>query len=143
METRDTTKMTWLYKNKTVEEIPAEFIGFVYLITNTTNNRKYIGKKLTQFKRSKKPLKGRTNKRRYTVESDWKDYYGSSDELSADVEQLGKDKFKREILFWCKNKSELSYIEAREQFTHKVLESKDWYNGHIRVRVHQKGILKE
>jgi len=135
--------MTWTYKNKEVTDIPAEFIGFVYLITNTTNDRKYIGKKLTQFKRSKKPLKGRTNKRRYTVESDWKDYYGSSDELSADVIVLGKDKFKREIMFWCSSKSELSYIEAREQFTHKVLESKQWYNGHIRVRVHQKGILKE
>ena len=135
--------MTWTYKDKEVTEIPAEFIGFVYLITNTTNDRKYIGKKLTQFKRSKKPLKGRTNKRRYTVESDWKDYYGSSDELTADVELLGKDKFKREIMFWCSSKSELSYIEAREQFTHKVLESKQWYNGHIRVRVHQKGILKE
>ena len=135
--------MSWLYKNKEVTEIPTEFIGFVYLITNTTNDRKYIGKKLTQFKRSKKPLKGRTNKRRYTVESDWKDYYGSSDELSADVELLGKEKFKREIMFWCSSKSQLSYIEAREQFTHKVLESKQWYNGHIRVRVHQKGILKE
>jgi len=135
--------MTWTYKGKEVVDIPPEFIGFVYLITNTTNDRKYIGKKLTQFKRSKKPLKGRTNKRRYTVESDWKDYYGSSDDLSADVEQLGKDKFKREILYWCTSKSELSYIEAREQFSHKVLESRDWYNGHIRVRVHQKGILKE
>jgi hypothetical protein len=135
--------MSWLYKNKEVIEIPEEFIGFVYLITNTTNDRKYIGKKLTQFKRSKKPLKGKVNKRRYTVESDWQDYYGSSDNLSADVELLGKEKFKREILFWCRNKSELSYIEAREQFTHKVLESREWYNGHIRVRVHQKGILKE
>jgi hypothetical protein len=135
--------MTWLYENKEVTEIPEGYIGFVYLITNTTNNRKYIGKKLAQFKRSRKPLKGRVNKRRYTVESDWQDYYGSSDELSADIELLGKDKFKREILFWCSSKSELSYIEAREQFAHRVLESKDWYNGHIRVRVHQKGILKE
>ena len=135
--------MTWTFEGKLVDTLPADFIGFVYLITNMTNNRKYIGKKLTQFKRSKKPLKGRTNKRRYTVESDWKDYYGSSDELTADVELLGKDKFKREIMFWCKSKSELSYIEAREQFTHKVLESKQWYNGHIRVRVHQKGILKD
>ena len=135
--------MSWTYKNKEVIEIPEEFIGFVYLITNTTNDRKYIGKKLTQFKRSKKPLKGKVNKRRYTVESDWQDYYGSSDNLSADVELLGKEKFKREILFWCSSKSELSYIEAREQFTHKVLESKQWYNGHIRVRVHQKGILKD
>ena len=135
--------MIWTFEGKVVETLPADFIGFVYLITNITNNRKYIGKKLTQFKRSKKPLKGRTNKRRYTVESDWKDYYGSSDELTADVELLGKDKFKREIMFWCTSKSELSYIEAREQFTHKVLESKQWYNGHIRVRVHQKGILKD
>jgi len=135
--------MTWTFEGKEVDALPADFIGFVYLITNITNNRKYIGKKLTQFKRSKKPLKGRTNKRRYTVESDWKDYYGSSDELTADVELLGKDKFKREIMFWCTSKSELSYIEAREQFTHKVLESKQWYNGHIRVRVHQKGILKD
>ena len=135
--------MIWTFEGKVVETLPADFIGFVYLITNITNNRKYIGKKLTQFKRSKKPLKGRTNKRRYTVESDWKDYYGSSDELTADVELLGKDKFKREIMFWCKSKSELSYIEAREQFTHKVLESKQWYNGHIRVRVHQPGIVQE
>ena len=135
--------MSWFYKNKEVLDIPEGKIGFVYIITNLSNDRKYIGKKLTQFKRSKKPLKGRTNKRRYTVESDWRDYYGSSDELTADVELLGKDKFKREILFWCTSKSELSYIEAREQFNHKVLESKQWYNGHIRVRVHQKGILKE
>jgi len=135
--------MSWFYKNKEVIEIPEGMIGFVYIITNLSNDRKYIGKKLTQFKRSKKPLKGRTNKRRYTVESDWQDYYGSSDELSADVQLLGKDNFRREIMFWCANKSELSYIEAREQFTHKVLESKQWYNGHIRVRVHQKGILKE
>tara|TARA_B110000483_G_C17997960_1_gene466133 strand:+ start:290 stop:694 length:405 start_codon:yes stop_codon:yes gene_type:complete len=134
--------MSWFYKNKEVLDIPEGMIGFVYIITNLSNDRKYIGKKLTQFKRSKKPLKGKVNKRRYTVESDWQDYYGSSDELSADVQLLGKDKFKREILFWCTNKSELSYIEAREQFTHKVLESKQWYNGHIRVRVHQKGILK-
>ena len=135
--------MSWFYKNKEVLDIPEGMIGFVYIITNLSNDRKYIGKKLTQFERSKKPLKGKVNKRRYTVESDWQDYYGSSDELSADVQLLGKDKFKREILFWCTNKSELSYIEAREQFTHKVLESKQWYNGHIRVRVHQKGILKD
>ena len=67
--------MTWHYENKEVVKIPEGIIGFVYLITNITNNRKYIGKKLTQFKRSKKPLKGKTNKRRYTVESDWQDYY--------------------------------------------------------------------
>ena len=130
--------MTWYYQDKEVTDIPESAIGFVYMITNLTDNRRYIGKKLAQFKRSRKPLKGRKNKRRYTVESDWQDYYGSSDALTADVELLGKDKFKREIMFWCASKSELSYIEAREQFAHRVLESKDWYNGHNRFEYTKK-----
>ena len=133
----------WLYENKEVNELPEDCVGFVYQITNTTNGRMYIGKKLARFKRSRRPLKGRINKRRYTVSSDWKYYYGSSDQLLADVEKLGEDKFKREILFYCKSKAELSYIEAREQFARKVLESDDYYNGHIRVRIHGSGILRE
>ncbi len=133
----------WFYENKEVTEMPDGIVGFVYQITNTTNGRMYIGKKLARFRRSRKPLKGRVNKRRYTVSSDWQYYYGSSDQLLADVEKIGKDKFKREILFYCKSKAELSYVEAREQFARKVLESNDYYNGHIRVRVHGKGILKE
>ena len=134
--------VNWTYKNKVVDELPEDCVGFVYEITNTVNGRKYIGKKLAKFKRSRKPLKGRVNKRRYTVESDWKDYFGSSDQLLADVEQLGKDKFKREILFYCKSKGECNYIEAREQFSRKVLESDEYYNGHIRVRVHGSIIQK-
>jgi hypothetical protein len=135
--------MTWTYQGKEVEELPQDVVGFVYIITNTTNDRQYIGKKLAKFSRTKPPLKGKKNKRRTKVESDWKDYYGSSDELNEDIAQLGKDNFKREILFYCYSKSELSYIEAREQFNYKVLESDKYYNGHIRVRVHGKGILKE
>ena len=131
----------WTYNNKIVEELPQGAVGFVYMITNTTNNRKYIGKKLAQFKKTKPPLKGRKNKRRTTIESDWREYYGSSDELTEDVQNLGVENFKREILFYAENKSQLSYIEAREQFNHKVLESDEYYNGHIRVRVHGKGIL--
>ena len=134
--------MNWIYQGKDITSLPEEVVGFVYLITNTTNSRMYIGKKLARFKRSRPPLKGRKNKRRYKVDSDWQDYYGSSDDLTIDVNRLGKDKFKREILFYCKSKAELSYVEAREQFSHKVLESDDYYNGHIRVRVHGKGILK-
>lgn len=133
----------WTFKHKEITELPSEVVGFVYEITNTTNGRKYIGKKLARFKRSRPPLKGRKNKRRYKVDSDWQDYYGSSDDLTIDVNKLGKDKFTREILFFCYSKAELSYIEAREQFARKVLESNDYYNGHIRVRVHGKGILKK
>ena len=135
--------MTWTYQGTEVLELPQDVVGFVYIITNTTNDRQYIGKKLAKFSRTKPPLKGKKNKRRTKVESDWKNYYGSSDELNEDIVQLGKDNFKREILFYCYSKSELSYIEAREQFNYKVLESDKYYNGHIRVRVHGKGILKE
>ena len=135
--------MNWTYKGTEVIAMPKGVVGFVYEITNTTNSRKYIGKKLAKFKKSRPPLKGRKNKRRYNVDSDWKEYYGSSEELIADVKKLGIDKFTREILFYCNSKAELSYIEAREQFARKVLESDDYYNGHIRVRVHGKGILKK
>jgi|TARA_R100000030_G_scaffold34473_1_gene25739 hypothetical protein len=135
--------MHWTYNGKEITKMPEDVIGFVYLITNTTNNRKYIGKKLAKFKRARPPLKGRKNKRRYKIDSDWQDYYGSSDDLTLDVNKLGKDKFTREILFYCHSKAELSYVEAREQFARKVLESDSYYNGHIRVRVHGKGILKK
>jgi len=76
------------------------------------------------------------------IESDWRDYYGSNDQLNKDVQQLGADKFTREILFYCKSKAECSYVEAREQFSRRVLESNDYYNGHIQVRVHGSHILK-
>ena len=135
--------MSWTFQGKTVDKLPDDCVGFVYEITNTVTDRKYIGKKLAKFKRSRPPLKGRKNKRRFKVDSDWKDYYGSSDALLEDIQKIGKDKFTREILFYCKNKGELSYVEAREQFSRKVLESNDYYNGHIRVRVHGSTIKKQ
>jgi len=132
----------WTFQQKIVDELPEDVVGFVYQITNVTNGRMYIGKKLARFKRSRPPLKGRKNKRRYKVDSDWRDYYGSSDELALDIKKIGKQNFTREILFYCYSKAELSYVEAREQFARKVLESNQYYNGHIRVRVHGKGIIK-
>ena len=76
-------------------------------------------------------------------ESDWRDYWGSSDRLIADVAQLGEDKFTREILHYCPSRGIASYLEAREQFERRVLENDDYYNGIINVRVGGSKILKE
>ena len=127
--------MQWTYNGKKVDTIPNEYEGFVYLITNLTTGQKYIGKKLAKFKTTKPPLKGKKNKRRGYKESDWKDYWGSSDRLNADVTPLGPENFTREILYLCKSRAEMSYIEAREQFDRRVLESDEYYNGIINVRV--------
>ena len=138
--------MTWLYQDTPVETLPEECVGFVYLITNNLSGRKYIGKKLAKFSKTtyktvkqKNGIKKR-KKIRSKVDSDWREYYGSSPELTADIITLGTENFSREILFYCKSKSECSYVEAREQFQRKVLESTDYYNGHIQVRVHKSHI---
>ena len=133
----------WTFQGEEVNELPLDCEGFVYLITNLTNNKKYIGKKLARFKVTKPPLKGRKNKRRSTKESDWRTYWGSSDHLNADVKELGEDKFTREILYYCQSRGMLSYLEAKEQFDRAVLLSDEYYNGIINVRVGSSKILKE
>ena len=140
--------MVWLYENSPVESLPEDCVGFVYLITNLQTGRRYIGKKLAKFSKTTYKivkLKNGTKKKKRIkskIDSDWQTYYGSNDELNTDVTLLGTDNFKREILYYCRSKAECSYIEAREQFRHQVLESADWYNGHIQVRVHGSHIKK-
>jgi len=140
--------MSWTYENTVIETLPEECVGFVYLITNTISGRMYIGKKLAKFAKTSYrvvKLKNGTKKKkkiRSKIDSDWRDYYGSNLELNTDVLKLGKENFTREILYYCTSKAQCSYIEAREQFTRKVLESKDYYNGQISVRVHGSHILK-
>ena len=134
--------MSWLFENQNIEILPEDCVGFVYVITNLVSGRKYIGKKLAKFAKTTYKtvkLKNGTKKKkkiRSKIDSDWQEYYGSNDELKKDIQTLGTDKFKREILYYCKSKAECSYIEAREQFRHQVLESDDYYNGQISVRVH-------
>jgi len=109
----------------------------------------YIGKKLAKFSKTTYKtvkLKNGTKKKKKIkgkIDSDWKTYYGSSPELTKDIVALGAEHFTREILYYCKSKSECSYIEAREQFSRKVLESWDYYNGHIQVRVHGSHIINK
>jgi hypothetical protein len=134
--------MVWLFENAHVDVLPEDCVGFVYLITNNTTGRKYIGKKLAKFSKTtykvvkqKNGIKKR-KKIRSKIESDWQLYYGSNDQLNADIKQLGSENFTREILYYCRSKAECSYVEAREQFRHQVLESDDYYNGQIVCRIH-------
>jgi hypothetical protein len=140
--------MVWLYESQPVDQLPDDCVGFVYLITNTLTGRKYIGKKLAKFSKTTykvvKLKNGNKKKKkiRSKIDSDWQLYYGSSPELTKDIEKLGIENFSREILYYCRSKSECSYVEAREQFARRVLESDDYYNGHIQVRVHGSHIKK-
>jgi hypothetical protein len=133
----------WTYQEKIVEELPEDCEAFVYLITNLIDHKKYVGKKLAKFKTTKKPLKGRKNKRRGTKESDWRTYWGSNAQLVDDVLRLGEHRFTREILYYCPSRGVASYLEAREQFERKVLESAEYYNGIINVRIGGSEILRK
>ena len=142
-------KSDWTYCGNTVDVLPDDCIGFVYIITNTKSGKKYIGKKLAKFSKTTYKvvkLKNGTKKKkkiRSKVDSDWRDYYGSNIELNKDVETLGTENFTREILYYCKSKAEMGYLEAREQFERRVLESDEYYNGIINVRVGGSNILRQ
>lgn len=135
--------MSWYYKDKEITVLPEDCEAFVYLITNLTNDKKYVGKKLAKFKTTKPPLKGRKNKRRGKKESDWRTYWGSSDLLQEDVEKLGEDQFTREIIHFCESRGVMSYLEAKEQFDREVLLRDDYYNGIINCRIGGSEILRE
>lgn len=124
----------WLYNGQEITEIEEKYVAFVYLITNLTNNRKYIGKKLTKFSRTK-VVKGK--KKKVKVDSDWQTYWSSSEELKKDVSDLGESNFRREVLHFCLSKGEASYIEAAEQFKQNALLDNSFYNGIINCKIHK------
>ena len=118
--------MTWKYNSVDFTDVPKGMEGFVYIITNIVNDKKYIGKKHFWTRQ-----KDRKTGRRKTKESDWIDYWGSCDQLKEDVKELGKDKFLREILYLCPHKKSMSYYETYEQFNRNVLLSEEYYNTNI------------
>jgi hypothetical protein len=132
----------WYYEQKEFTETPTNFAGFVYCITDLSNGRKYIGKKL--FTRSKVLPKNskRARRSRQTVDSDWRTYCGSSKQVQELVEKYGLDRFKREIIRLCRTKGEMSYYEAKEQFDREVLFSDEYYNEFIGCKIHAKHVRK-
>lgn len=118
-----------------IEEPKGDFMGFVYSITNLVDDRIYIGQKTAWRKKKYPPLKGKNRNRWLMKPTDWKKYSGSSNELLADIEMLGKDNFKFEILKYCYSRSELSYYEAKIQMDEDVLLSDKYYNGIINIRL--------
>jgi hypothetical protein len=136
--------MGWIYKNKeytppTEELDPKKIHGFVYEIENLDTGMKYIGKK--SFFRTKYFQKNKKRKRKL-VESNWQEYYGSSERLLEDIASDSTDQFQRTILRLCKTKSECSYFEAKYQFERGVLESDEYYNAWIMVKVRRSHLTK-
>jgi hypothetical protein len=133
----------WYYKNKLFnpeENDYQDYTGFVYLITDKENNKKYVGKKLFWRTIKRPPLKGKKRKRIEKVDSDWQDYYGSSEQVKTLVEDYGGERFHREILRLCKSKGEMTYYEMKEQFDREVLFSDEYYNEFIGGKIHSKHI---
>lgn len=128
----------WMFEDSVMTEIPEDALGFVYMIRHVPSGRGYIGKKLFFFK-SQRQVKGK--KKSVLVESDWRKYYSSSDELKALVKTDGEEAFTRTVLHICYTKGMMSYLEAKEQFIRGVLEDgENWINGQIQCRVHHSHI---
>jgi len=136
----------WYYEEKIFDpddEFLAPYAGFVYIIIDNVNNKKYIGKKFFWSTKKLPPLKGKTRRRIKTVQSDWKKYWGSSNELLEQIEKHGLDKFERYVLRLCNTKSECAYYEMKEQMDRDVLLTHEYYNGFVGGKINGRNLLKE
>jgi len=130
----------WYMNNIEFTNAPDDIEGFVYVITDKRNNKKYVGKKRFWSVTRKPPLKGKTRKRVVRKESDWMKYYGSSELVNQLLVEHGEDNFHREIIHLCKTKGEMSYLEAKEQFDRNVLLNDEYYNEFIGCKIHSKHV---
>ena len=130
----------WYMNDIEFTDAPDNIEGFVYVITDKRNNKKYVGKKKFWSVTRKPPLKGKTRKRVVRKESDWMKYYGSSELVNQLLVEHGEDNFHREIIHLCKTKGEMSYLEAKEQFDRNVLLNDEYYNEFIGCKIHSKHV---
>lgn len=130
----------WYMNDIEFTDAPDDIEGFVYVITDKRNDKKYVGKKKFWSVTRKPPLKGKTRKRVVRKESDWMKYYGSSELVNQLLVEHGEDNFYREIIHLCKTKGEMSYLEAKEQFDRNVLLNDEYYNEFIGCKIHSKHV---
>ena len=130
----------WYMNDIEFTDAPDDIEGFVYVITDKRNDKKYVGKKKFWSVTRKPPLKGKTRKRVVRKESDWIKYYGSSELVNQLLVEHGEDNFHREIIHLCKTKGEMSYLEAKEQFDRNVLLNDEYYNEFIGCKIHSKHV---
>lgn len=133
--------MAWLFEDAEFGEDTTQWYGYIYMIENLLNGRKYIGRKYFTMA-GYKQVKGKRKKIR--KESDWNEYYGSSPALLKDVEAMGKENFKRTILKLCKGRGECNYWEAKYIFDHNAVLDGNYYNSWVQCKVqatHVKNLL--
>jgi hypothetical protein len=141
----------WLYNNKvveTIEDIPTNTFGFIYITTHIPSGMAYIGKKSlyhnVKRKLTKKELAEQTGRGRKSTtetiqkESDWKVYYGSEDFIKQKIKEKKQDEFKREIIHFVENKKMLTYFECKYQFMYGVLENENYLNSNILGKFYKK-----
>jgi len=129
----------WYYNGQPFEGPIDDWYGFVYLITETSTNKKYVGKKFFWAKKTRQ-VKGK--KQKNLAESDRKDYYGSNDVLKENVQKNPND-YHREILHLCKKRGDCSYYETKEQFERNVMFDKNYYNEFIGCKIHSRHLTHE
>lgn len=128
----------WLHNNEPFEDA-GKWYGFIYEITNNLTGKKYIGRKYFTEAKTRQ-VKGK--KKRTRVESNWRDYWGSSKSLTEDIEKHGVENFSKKILMLCETRGNTNYWEAKFQFDNNVLLSDNYYNEWIMVKTHRKHIKK-
>ena len=138
--------MVWYLHNQQFDEQlinEQKLVGFVYLITEKNTGKLYVGQKVFFNKVAKKPLKGKKNRRIEKKFSDWKEYYGSNEELQQRVIEFGVDNYRREILHLCTAKSEMNYMEAYEIFArHALLNPDKYFNSWVSSRINRNQLKK-
>lgn len=85
--------------------------GYIYLTTNTINNKKYIGQR-----------------RAFNGSPEDDDYLGSGTILQRAIKLYGKENFTKEILEYCDSLNELNEAEKKWIAYYDAVTSNEFYN---------------